>query len=237
MNLNHADKVKRAAKADYAAKAGHGVKVKICGLKTVADVEKANKYLPDYVGFVFADIKRFVTDRQAFEMKQALDGRIMAAGVFVDEPQEHIVKLCRENIIDLVQLHGSEPEEYIRELKQKVGAPVIKAVRVRDAEEVISLMSDEADYMLYDTYKKGEPGGTGERFLFEILEQALEGAERAGRRVKPYFTAGGLTPGNVEEIIRRADCYAVDVSTGVETDGVKDEIKIKEFIERCRRQL
>lgn len=223
--------------SDYADKINYTVKAKICGLKTVADVEKVNKYLPDYVGFVFADTRRFVTDEQALQMKEALDKRIMTIGVFVDEPQEHIISLCKKNIIDLIQLHGSESEEYIHRLKQKTEAPVIKAVRVRDAEEIIGLMSDEADYMLYDTYKKGEPGGTGERFLLEILEQAIEGVKQSGRRVKPYFIAGGLDPGNVEEIIKRADCYAVDVSTGVETDGVKDEIKIKEFIERCRRQL
>lgn len=106
--------------SDYADKINYTVKVKICGLKTVADVEKVNKYLPDYVGFVFADTRRFVTDEQALQMKEALDRRIMTVGVFVDEPQEHIISLCKKNIIDLIQLHGSESEEYIHRLKQKL---------------------------------------------------------------------------------------------------------------------
>lgn len=210
------------------------MKVKICGLKTVADVEKVNKYLPEYIGFVFAATKRFVTDEQALTMKQALDARIKAVGVFVDEPQEHIVSLCKRNIIDMVQLHGSETKKYIRELKQKICVPVIKAVKVKSVSEVIKLMSDEADYMLYDTYKKGEYGGTGERFSLEMLESAFENVRVQKSVIKPYFVAGGLDCENVKDIINQTDCYAVDVSTGVETDGIKDEIKIKKFIENCR---
>ena len=82
------------------------MKVKICGLKTLADVEKVNRYLPEYVGFVFANTRRFVTDDQALSMRQALDGRIQAVGVFVNEPMEHVVRLCDRGVLNVVQLHG-----------------------------------------------------------------------------------------------------------------------------------
>ena len=203
-------------------------KVKICGLRTLADVEAVNRYLPEYVGFVFADTRRFVTDEQAFLMKKALDKKIKSVGVFVDEPLAHVVCLCKNGIIDAAQLHGSESEAYIRELKQKTDICVIKATRVQLPRQVLQVMSDEADYMLFDTYKKGEPGGTGERFSLEILEQCLPDMH------KPFFVAGGLDCDNVLEVIGRIKCFAVDVSSGVETNGKKEEQKIKQFIEKVR---
>lgn len=209
-------------------------KVKICGLKSLADIEIVNKYLPDYIGFVFADTRRFVTDEQAFEMKQALDKRIQAVGVFVDEPIGHVFDLCSRGIIDMVQLHGAESEDYIRELKRKTNTPVIKATKVQSAEQVSKRMSEEADYMLFDTYKKGELGGTGERFPLEILEAGLRHRKAGNQTIKPYFLAGGLDCQNVAEVIGQTQCFAVDVSTGVETDGAKDEDKIKQFIKKVR---
>lgn len=211
------------------------VKVKICGLKTLTDVEIANRYLPEYIGFVFANTRRFVTDEQAFAMRQALDGRIKAVGVFVDEPMEHVIEFCEKGIIDAAQLHGDETDDYIRTLKQKTGTTAIKAVRVRDVRQVIGCMSEEADFMLFDTYKKGEPGGTGERFELGILHESLARLKAEGKRIKPYFIAGGLDCGNVAEIIAKVGgCIAVDVSTGVETDGAKDAEKIRRFIEIVR---
>ena len=103
-------------------------KVKICGLKTLEDVEIVNKYLPEYVGFVFAPTKRFVTDEQALMMKQALAPQIQAVGVFVNEPIEHVLSLCSRGIIDVIQLHGDETPEYITEIKNRTDTPVIKAV-------------------------------------------------------------------------------------------------------------
>jgi phosphoribosylanthranilate isomerase len=206
------------------------VKIKICGLKTLADVEIVNKYKPEYIGFVFAPTKRFVTDEQALAMRNALDKDIKSVGVFVNEPIEHIVKLCNNGTINLVQLHGDESEDYIRKLKSKLNADIeiIKAVRVQNQEQVQKSLSNEADYMLFDTYKKGEMGGTGERFPLEILEQSLY------KDHKPFFLAGGLSPDNIKEVLGQMECYCVDVSTGVEIDGVKDETKIKQFIENVR---
>ena len=208
----------------------HMTKVKICGLKSLTDVEIVNKYLPEYVGFVFADTKRFVSDELASKMKQALDQRIQSVGVFVNEPQEHIISLYEQGIIDLVQLHGDESMEYIHELKKKINAPIIKAVRVQNAEQVREELQQEADFMLFDTYKKGTYGGSGERFSLVILEESLKEEENK----RPYFLAGGLTPDNITEVLGSVYCYCVDVSTGVETDGSKDEEKVREFIERVR---
>lgn len=208
--------------------------VKICGLKTVDDVDKVNRYLPEYVGFVFANTRRFVTDEQACEMKRRLDKRIRAVGVFVDEPIEHVISLCRRGIIDCVQLHGDEPEEYIRKVKEKTDTVVIKATKVQSARQVTERMSEAADFMLFDTYKKGELGGTGVRFPLEVLQESLDVMAQNGRAVKPFFLAGGLDASNVREVLGRLGCYCVDVSTGVETDGVKDEEKIRLFIEQVR---
>lgn len=210
------------------------VKIKICGLKTLADIEKANRYQPDYIGFVFADTRRFVTDEQALAMRRALDRRIQAVGVFVNEPLAHVADLYDRGVINVVQLHGEESEDYIRKLKQITDAAVIKAVRVQSVEQTAGQMSQEADYMLFDTYKKGEPGGTGERFSLEILKESLRRMREKGEVVKPYFLAGGLDCENVAKVIDQTDCFAVDVSTGVETDGVKDEAKIRKFIENVR---
>lgn len=212
-------------------------KVKICGLKTLDDVDKVNKYLPEYAGFVFANTKRFVTDEQALMMKQALATEIKAVGVFVNEPIEHVAELCRRGIIDVAQLHGEESEKYIRNLKKITDISVIKATKVQNASQVAERMSEEADYMLFDTYKKGELGGTGERFELSILEECLENLASQGRKIKPYFLAGGLDETNVSEVLGRIGCYCVDVSTGVETDGVKDEVKIKSFIENVRKAV
>lgn len=214
-------------------------RIKICGLKTLADVAAVNKYLPEYVGFVFAPTKRFVTDEQALAMKQSLNKDIRAAGVFVNEPIAHVISLCSRGIIDVAQLHGDESEEYIRELKKETDTIVIKAVKVQSGEQVAERMSQEADYMLFDTYKKGTLGGTGERFSLDILAEGLRQGIARGKAVKPYFLAGGLSTANIKEILeQRTDgmpvCYGVDVSTGVETDGVKDEAKIKDFINLVR---
>ena len=208
--------------------------VKICGLKTLADVALVNQYLPEYIGFVFANTKRFVTDTQALTLKQALDPRIRAVGVFVDEPMEHIINLYQSGIIDIAQLHGGESETYLEALKQQTNITIIKAAKVQSAEQVYQQISQQADYMLYDTYKKGELGGTGTRFPLEILEETLTKLTDQDQTVKPYFIAGGLDAENVEAVIGKMNCYGVDVSTGVETGGGKDGKKIEEFIQAVR---
>ena len=212
-------------------------KVKICGLKTLEDVEIMNRCCPDYVGFVFAPTKRFVTDEQAQSMRRALLPQIQTVGVFVNEPIEHVLSLCRQGIIDVIQLHGDETPEYVTELKNKTDTPVIRAVRVQSSEQVSSMVTPLAEYMLFDTYKKDAYGGSGERFPLSILQESLRTLEGQGRVMQPFFLAGGLTPENIEEILGTQDCYCVDVSTGVETDGHKDETKVRELIEKVRSEV
>ncbi len=181
-------------------------KVKICGLRTQEDVKIVNRYLPAYAGFVFAGTKRFVTDEQALFMRQMLDQRIQAVGVFVNEPVKHVIQLCDTHVINAVQLHGDETESYIRQLKEETDTIVIKAVRVQCPEQVLEGMSENADFMLFDTYKKGIPGGTGERFSIEILQKSFTKLRERNQTVKPYFLAGGLDCDNVAQIIRQTDC-------------------------------
>ncbi|MDE6365491.1 MAG: phosphoribosylanthranilate isomerase [Lachnospiraceae bacterium] len=211
-------------------------KVKICGLRTLADIKSVNRYLPEYAGFVFAKTKRFVTDEQASLMRQMLDERIQAVGVFVNEPIAHILQLCDTHVINVVQLHGDETESYIRQIKEKTDALVIKAVRVQCADQVVECMSENADFILFDTYKKEIPGGTGTCFPMEVLQESFTKLRKRNQTIKPYFLAGGLDCDNVDQVIRQTDCYAVDVSTGVETDGVKDIEKIKRFLECVRKR-
>lgn len=211
------------------------MQIKICGLKTLYDIESVNMYKPDYIGFVFANTRRFVSDDEAVAMKRALDTDIKAVGVFVDEPMEHILRLCDENIIDVIQLHGSETDEYIRQLKDKSDKSVIKALRVQSASQLLSQMPYEADFILFDTYKKGEPGGTGERFCTDILHQALAECRERKIPVKPYFIAGGINEENLCDAVKDTDCICVDVSSGVETGGKKDREKIARFIKKARK--
>ena len=182
-------------------------KIKICGLVMPSDIQYVNKYLPDYIGFVFAPSKRQITFETAKELKQALNPAIKAVGVFVDEAHENIIKLVNENIIDIVQLHGSENEEYILALRQKVSAPIIK------------VNAAGGDYILFDN----SSGGSGKTFNWDTIKTA-----------KGSFLAGGLNASNVEAAIKKLNPYCVDLSSGVETDGKKDAAKIKEIINIVR---
>ena len=202
-------------------------KIKICGLKRPEDIEYVNQYLPDYAGFVFAGSKRKVTDEQAEELSRKLDGRIIAVGVFVNEPAEHIVNLVKKGIIRVVQLHGDEDREYILKLRENLeeSVKIIKAVRVQNREQILEAEKLPCDYLLRDTWQKDAYGGCGKQFDKSLIPEDMS---------KPYFLAGGLAADNIRENIQICHPYAVDVSSAVETDGKKDEKKIQEFIERVR---
>lgn len=200
-------------------------KVKICGLMTQEDIACVNDCMPEYAGFVFAPSRRQVTEPLAKELRMDLNPGIQAVGVFVNEEKENIAKLCEEGIINVVQLHGDEDEAYIRELKSLIKAPVIKALRVRSKEQAIQANDLPCDYLLLDTYTKGQYGGSGETFDLGLIPPMK----------KPFFLAGGLTQHNVRERIISCSPYAVDVSSGVEGErGQKERVKIQEFIEKVR---
>lgn len=195
------------------------IKIKLCGLTRRCDIDWANELLPDYVGFVFAGSRRRVTDEQAAQLRNILREDIPAVGVFVDEPIDHAAALVRQGVIQLVQLHGAEDEGYIRELRRAVSAPVIQAFSVRSSEDIQAAGRSSADFVLLDH----GAGGTGRTFDWS-LAAALD---------RPYFLAGGLHPGNAAAAAELRP-YAVDVSSGIETAGVKDRQKMIEFVRRIR---
>lgn len=199
-------------------------KIKICGLTRKEDIESVNRWLPDYIGFVFCESRRQVTPEQAGLLKAGLDSRIKAVGVFVNEPVISIVKLCNTGVIDVVQLHGDESEEYIRELKNQIDCPVIKAVRVKSAEQIWQAEKLSCDLLLLDTYQKEQYGGSGKTFDYSMIPFLQ----------KRFFLAGGLENSNIAQAIEKCNPYGVDISSGVETDGLKDENKIRQIIQTVR---
>lgn len=202
-------------------------KLKICGLSRFGDILAANEILPDYIGFVFAGSSRQVTPDKAAQLKRELDARIRAVGVFVNAPMEDILKLTGERdglrIIDMIQLHGDEDETYMRQLKERTSLPVIKAVRVRSRDQILRAQELPCDYLLLDTYAKGQYGGSGIQFDWDMIPELG----------KPYFLAGGIHLGNVRQAVRRRP-YCIDVSSAVETEGRKDRRKMTEMAEALR---
>ncbi len=199
-------------------------KIKICGLRREEDVTYVNECLPDYVGFVLAKGKRNVTKEKAAHLRELLAPSIVPVGVFVNEEIEVIARLVREGIIDAVQLHGDEDTAYIRQLRETIASPIIKAVRVATPEDVLGCEAIPADYLLFDTRTQGEYGGSGRRFDWELIKNVK----------RPYFLAGGITEENVCEAVNCLVPYAIDVSSGVETDGYKDKTKILNMLEKVR---
>ena len=196
-------------------------KIKICGLTRLEDIEAANALLPDYIGFVFWErSKRNVSKEQAKELKSRLDSRIKAVGVFVDAEIDFIADLVSCGIIDVAQLHGSEDEDYISQLRKRIGgAEIIKAFNINKIESFDEAEKSSADHIMIDSGK-----GSGIAFDWSKLE----------RLKRPYFLAGGLSAENISEVLENIKPFAVDVSSGVETDGLKDSAKMKRFVESVR---
>lgn len=195
------------------------VKIKICGLKRLKDIDIANKYKIDYAGFVFAESKRKVTHKLASQMKEKISSDIPVVGVFVDANSKEILKLYNDNIIDIAQLHGNENEEYIKNLKEKTdyNLKIIKAIEMSETVDLSKYDNTLADYLLLDNGK-----GSGETFDWRLIRKDLK---------KDFFLAGGLNSENISQAIEEFKPYAIDLSSSVETDGFKDEEKIKKVME------
>ena len=197
-------------------------RIKFCGLTRKCDIEAVNELGPEYIGFVFwPRSKRVVTREQASELKTMLDPSIKAVGVFVDEDIEVVKSLLNDDIIDIAQLHGSEDGTYINDLKMSTGKPVIKAFKIRSEDDGRQAEESPADMVLLDSGM-----GTGKTFNWEIIK----GVKR------PFFLAGGLAPDNAAEAIRELHPYALDVSSGIETEGIKDTKKMTDFYEAVRKE-
>ncbi len=204
-----------------------GTRMKFCGMRRREDIEAVNRIRPDYIGFICTDrFWRYIPPEKAAELKAMLDPSIRAVGVFVDEPYEKIADYLKKGIIDIVQLHGNESEYYIRKLRdvmafQNTIAPVIQACRVRTPADLVKAEHSAADYILLDN-----GAGTGQNFDWKLIRDI-------GRE---YFLAGGLTPENVGEAVDRFHPFAVDMSSGLETDRIKDPEKMRKAAEEVRKR-
>ena len=206
------------------------VKIKICGMRRSEDIEMANRYKPDYIGFVFADSPRKVSYDQAKELSELLSDEIVPVGVFVNEHMKLIVDLFKDGIIEMAQLHGDEDEKYIRNLKDKSieetgkQIPVINAIEIKDGadydDELLKWRDSASDYFILDSGK-----GSGKTFDWSLLDKESEFFENS------IFLAGGLNSENLALAIEEFNPFAVDLSSSVETEGFKDEEKIKKIIE------
>ena len=195
------------------------VKIKICGLRRLEDIEMVNKYKPDYIGFVFADSKRKVSHELASQLKADLSSDIISVGVFVDASCDEILELYEDGIIEIAQLHGGESEDYIKYLKDNTNneLKIIKAIEMSEKEDLSKYDNSLADYLLLDSGK-----GSGKTFDWRLIRKDLK---------KEFFLAGGINSSNVKEAIEEFNPYAIDLSSSLETDGYKDENKIKEIME------
>jgi phosphoribosylanthranilate isomerase len=199
------------------------VKIKICGLFRDDDIGSANEALPDYIGFVFAPAsRRRISPGRAAALREKLRTEIVPVGVFVNAAVDEIAALYRDGVIAAVQLHGGESDEYISRLKERCAAPLIRAFNAEALTRPAGLaeLAGEADYLLIDNGS----GGTGQRFEWKLLD-AL--------RDLPFFLAGGISLHNIDAALARRP-YAVDVSSGAETDGVKDREKMLRLVEKVR---
>ena len=232
-------------------------KVKMCGISKVDTIPAIVEAKPDYMGLVFATSKRQVTveqaktlvaelhkqyektygevtvpmntdtaqdsqdnqDNQEFVQGNSNFEKIKTVGVFVNETVENLLKIAEEVKLDVIQLHGDEDESFIQTLKEQSNVEVWKAVQVRSAADAEKWIDSSADMLLFDAYHKDERGGTGEVFDWSSLDEFE----------RPFMLAGGMDSTNVARAIRTVRPYGIDISSGIETEGVKDNEKINAF--------
>ena len=210
-------------------------KVKMCGISKVETIPAVVEAKPDYMGLVFAPSKRQVTVDQAKTLVEELhrgyaqkygsdtehdkNDTIKTVGVFVNETVDNLITIANEANLDAVQLHGDEDEAFIQSLKERTNVEVWKAVQIRSAADAEVWIDSSADMLLFDAYHKDERGGTGEVFDWTSLDEFE----------RPFMLAGGIDGTNVARAIRTVRPYGIDISSGIETNGVKDDEKIKAF--------
>ena len=203
-------------------------KVKMCGISKVETIPAVVEAKPDYMGLVFAPSKRQVTMEQAKMLVEALHKQckeqnntvsIKTVGVFVNETIDNLVTIAKEANLDAVQLHGDEDEAFIQSLKERTNVEVWNAIQIRSASDAEAWIDSSADMLLFDAYHKDERGGTGDVFDWSCLD-TFE---------RPFMLAGGIDSTNVARAIRTVRPYGIDISSGIETNGVKDDEKITAF--------
>ena len=203
-------------------------KVKMCGISKVETIPAVVEAKPDYMGLVFAPSKRQVTVDQAKILIEELHKQcinhydtkvVKTVGVFVNETLDNLVRIADTANLDAVQLHGDEDETFIQSLKERTNVEVWKAIQIRTAADTEKWIDSSADMLLFDAYHKDERGGTGEVFDWSSLD-AFE---------RPFMLAGGIDSTNVARAIRTVRPYGIDISSGIETNGMKDDKKITAF--------
>jgi len=197
-------------------------KIKICGLSRRCDIGFVNRCGPDYAGFVVnvPKSRRSVTPEEARALSALLSPEVMPVGVFVNERAEVVASMLNDGIIFAAQLHGSEDEDYIGDLRRRTGGILIQAFSVASPSDMERTAASPADYVLLDS-----GGGTGRTFDWRLIK----GFKR------PYFLAGGLGADNLPAALAELRPFAVDMSSGVETGGVKDPAKIEAAVAAVRR--
>ena len=198
-------------------------KIKICGLRRPEDIAYVNEAKPDFAGFII-DVpksRRNVPREKVRELTALLSPEILPVGVFVNAPMETILSLVTDGTLKAVQLHGQESQSYLEELKKQVAVPLIRAFSIRSTEDLTEAEKSPADFVLLDN----GAGGTGETFDWSLLSSFN----------RPFFLAGGLRLENIAEAVSRFHPYALDLSSGVETDGYKDKEKIIAAVAAVRR--
>lgn len=197
-------------------------KIKICGLKCLEDITYINEARPDYCGFIIAYPKssRSISVSRLKELTRDLDPKILPVGVFVNADLSLVEDLLKEQIIGAAQLHGQEDEAYIQRIQQNTGKPVIKVFSVKTEQDVKEAVQSSADYILFD---QGS-GGSGKTFDWSLIKEID----------RPFFLAGGLQAENIKKAIHTLEPFAIDLSSGVETNGKKDRKKILEAVRITR---
>lgn len=201
--------------------------IKFCGIRRKEDVEFCNILLPEYMGMILSPgFKRTISAELAAELIGQKKSAVKAVGVFVNQTPQWILNIARETLIDVIQLHGDETAETVREIKMLTGLPVWKAVRVQNEQDIRAAEKLGADRLILEGFATGKIGGEGVKADWKLLS--------AAKPQQTFFLAGGVTPENVREGIAAVKPDGVDISGGIETDGVKDFEKMRKIVNIVR---
>ncbi|AOH54138.1 N-(5'-phosphoribosyl)anthranilate isomerase [Peribacillus muralis] len=195
--------------------------VKICGIKTLAAAQEAVNYGADFIGFIFAESSRKVAPELIGEFGKELPGHIKKVGVFSNQTEQEVIRIAEVAGLDFIQLHGNEPASFA----SRMPLPVIKAFAIRSETDLEKLQEYPAEFLLVDLPKGSS--GKGLTLDWDMIREA-----NLPRR--KLILAGGLTPENVRNAISAVSPIAVDVASGVETNGLKDSLKMKAFINEAK---
>ena len=204
-------------------------KIKLCGLMREEDIAIANEIQPDLVGFIvdYPPSRRSLSIDELNELSSLVDSSIVRVGVFVNAGSELICQLVVQGIIDVVQLHGDEDDAYIQQLRKHISAPIMQAFCIRDVQSLDKAQQSSADMVLLDSEK-----GSGRTFNWDLIDLM----DLISHISRPYFLAGGITLQNIHEAQKRLHPFGFDMSSGLETDGMKDPDKMRSAVAAVRRQ-